>query len=55
MDPLAISGDRLVLAALPDGVLVLDPLGLVRDANPAAERLFRRTVGGSGACRSTGW
>ena len=33
-------GDRLVLAALPDPVLVLDPLGIIRDANPAAERLF---------------
>jgi two-component system cell cycle sensor histidine kinase/response regulator CckA len=43
MDPTASTpGDRLVLAALPDAVLVLDPLGLVRDANPAAERLFGR-------------
>jgi signal transduction histidine kinase/ActR/RegA family two-component response regulator len=40
------TGDRLVLAALPDGILVVDPLGLVRDANPAAERLFRRTMDG---------
>jgi len=38
------TGDRLVLAALPDGLLVLDPLGVVRDANPAAERLFGRHV-----------
>ncbi len=36
--------DRLLLAALPDGVLALDALGLVRDANPAAERLFGRPV-----------
>ena len=36
------AGDRLVLVALPDPVLVLDPLGLVRDSNPAAERLFGR-------------
>ncbi len=36
--------DRMVLAALPDAVLVLDPLGLVRDANPAAERLFGRPL-----------
>jgi signal transduction histidine kinase/CheY-like chemotaxis protein len=37
------SSERLVLAALPDAVLVLDPLGVVRDSNPAAERLFGRT------------
>lgn len=38
----AATGDRLVLLALPDPVLILDPLGLVRDYNPAAERLFGR-------------
>jgi two-component system cell cycle sensor histidine kinase/response regulator CckA len=32
----------MVLAALPDAVLVLDPLGMVRGSNPAAERLFGR-------------
>lgn len=43
MDSTATSaGDRLVLIALPDPVLVLDPLGLVRDSNPAAEQLFGR-------------
>jgi signal transduction histidine kinase/CheY-like chemotaxis protein len=43
MDPTAgAAGDRLVLVALPDAVLVLDPLGMVRDSNPAAERLFGR-------------
>jgi len=36
------SADRLVLAALPDAILVLDLLGIVRDANPAAERIFAR-------------
>ncbi len=36
------SADRLVLAALPAAVLVLDPLGIVRDANPSAERIFAR-------------
>ena len=40
------TGDRVVFAALPDGLLVVDPLGLVRDANPAAERLFGRTADG---------
>ena len=46
IDPAASrpSHDRLVLAALPDAILVLDPLGLVRDANPAAEHLFGRTA-----------
>lgn len=45
IDPTAVapSADRLVLAALPAAVLVLDPLGIVRDANPAAERTFGRT------------
>ncbi len=38
--------DRMLFAALPDGLLLLDPLGLVRDANPAAERLFGRAVEG---------
>jgi two-component system, cell cycle sensor histidine kinase and response regulator CckA len=45
MDPVSsAAGDRLILSALPDAVLVLDPLGLVRDANPAAERLFGRAA-----------
>jgi PAS domain S-box-containing protein len=34
--------ERLVLAALPDAILILDPLGIVREANPAAARLFGR-------------
>jgi len=38
----APGADRLVLAVLPVAVLVLDPLGIVRDANPAAERIFGR-------------
>ncbi len=41
---LSPTGDRMILAALPDGLLVVDPLGIVRDANPAAERLFGRTL-----------
>ncbi|HSB53803.1 MAG TPA: response regulator [Gemmatimonadales bacterium] len=36
--------DRAVLSAFPDALLLLDPLGLVRDANPAAERLFGRPL-----------
>jgi two-component system cell cycle sensor histidine kinase/response regulator CckA len=36
--------DRSVLSAFPDALLLLDPLGLVRDANPAAERLFARPL-----------
>ncbi len=39
-----MSSERLVLSALPDAVLVLDPLGVVREVNPAAERLFGRTA-----------
>lgn len=44
IDPLtgATGAERLILTALPDALLVLDPLGIVRDANPAAERLFTR-------------
>ncbi len=37
-------GDRLLLAGLPEAVLILDPLGVVRDGNPAAERLFERPL-----------
>jgi two-component system cell cycle sensor histidine kinase/response regulator CckA len=46
IDPtgLAPNADRLVLAALPAAVLVLDPLGIVRDGNPAAERTFARSA-----------
>lgn len=46
IDPSAAlaSSERFVLAALPDAVLVLDPLGVVRALNPAAERLFGRTA-----------
>ena len=45
IDPGAAAGiDRLILAGLPDAVLVLDPLGVVRDGNPAAERLFERPL-----------
>ena len=45
IDPGTAAGsDRLILAGLPDAVLVLDPLGVVRDGNPAAERLFERPV-----------
>jgi signal transduction histidine kinase/ActR/RegA family two-component response regulator len=40
----AAMGDRLVLSALPDAILVLDSLALIRDGNPAAERLFGRPV-----------
>src|SRR5262245_19978124 len=36
--------DRLVLSALPDAILVLDSLALIRDANPAAETVFGRPV-----------
>jgi signal transduction histidine kinase len=36
--------DRLVFSALPDAVLVLDSLALIRDANPAAETVFGRPV-----------
>ncbi len=44
MDPQQPSSvaDRMVLAALPDAILVVDTLGLVCDATPAAELLFRR-------------
>ncbi len=47
-----VTGDsgRVVLAALPDAVVVLDPIGVVREANPAAERLFLRPAN---ALRST--
>ena len=38
----APDNDRLIVAGLPDAVLVLDPLGLVREGNAAAERLFER-------------
>ena len=34
--------DRAVLAALPEAILLLDPLGMIREANPAAERLLVR-------------
>lgn len=46
MDPNQHSSatDRLLLAALPDAILLVDSLGLVRDANPAAERLFARSL-----------
>ncbi len=40
----AAGSDRLILTGLPDAVLVLDPLGVVRDGNPAAERLFERPL-----------
>ncbi len=40
----ASGGERLILAALPDAILVLDPLGVVREVNPAAERLFGRSA-----------
>lgn len=36
--------DRLLLAALPDAILLVDALGLIRDANPAAEQLFARPL-----------
>ncbi|MFN8651549.1 MAG: response regulator [Gemmatimonadales bacterium] len=42
--PGANPADRAIVAALPDAVLVIDPLGMVRDANPAAERLFARAA-----------
>jgi len=32
----------MILAVLPGAILVLDALGIVRDANPAAERTFAR-------------
>jgi two-component system cell cycle sensor histidine kinase/response regulator CckA len=38
--------DRLLLAALPDTILLVDMHGLIRDANPAAERLFGRSLEG---------
>jgi two-component system cell cycle sensor histidine kinase/response regulator CckA len=46
MDPSQSSSamDRLLLAALPDAILLVDTLGLIRDANPAAERLFARPL-----------
>lgn len=46
MDPIQQSSatDRLLLAALPDAILLVDSLGLIRDANPAAERLFARPL-----------
>lgn len=40
----AVNPEQLILAALPEAVVVLDPLGLVRAVNPAAERLFGRTA-----------
>jgi two-component system, cell cycle sensor histidine kinase and response regulator CckA len=39
---MGLGADRLVLSALPEAVLLLDPLGIVREANPAAERLLGR-------------
>ncbi len=46
IDPVTSAGnaEQLILAALPEAVVVLDPLGLVRAVNPAAERLFGRTT-----------
>jgi signal transduction histidine kinase/CheY-like chemotaxis protein len=44
IDPLFPDADRSLFVALPDAVLLLDPLGLVRDANPAAERLLQRSA-----------
>jgi signal transduction histidine kinase/CheY-like chemotaxis protein len=46
MDPNQHSSatDRLLVAALPDAILLVDTLGLIRDANPAAERLFARPL-----------
>jgi len=38
----AAGDDRLIFAGLPDAALILDPLGIVRDGNAAAERLFER-------------
>ncbi|MEO8633697.1 MAG: response regulator [Gemmatimonadales bacterium] len=40
----APGADRLILAGLPDAVLILDPLGVVSDGNAAAERLFERSL-----------
>ncbi len=34
---------RDLIARLPDGVLVVDQTGVIRYANPAAQRLFRKT------------
>jgi signal transduction histidine kinase len=38
--------DRLrgIIERLPDGIVVVDPVGNIRFANPAAERLFGRTA-----------
>lgn len=35
---------RAIIERLPDGIVVVDQLGVIRFANPAAERLFDRTV-----------
>lgn len=37
----SVPGYRELFAAAPDGILVVDAAGRVRDANPAAEQLFR--------------
>jgi two-component system cell cycle sensor histidine kinase/response regulator CckA len=46
MDPTQHSSatDRLLLASLPDAIMLVDSLGLIRDANPATERLFGRSL-----------
>ena len=46
VDLLPVARGR-IFATIGDGVLVLDHLGRVIDANPAAERLLGRTVGGA--------
>ena len=35
---------RAIIERLPDGIVVVDPAGNIRFANPAAERLFGRTA-----------
>ena len=41
---------RAVLNAAPDGILTLDSKGVIRAANPAAERMFGYSVGGLLGC-----
>src|SRR5689334_17962189 len=38
------SGLRAIIERLPDGIVIVDKIGKIRFANPAAERLFDRTA-----------
>jgi len=38
------SGLRAIIERLPDGIVIVDTHGMIRFANPAAERLFDRTA-----------